>query len=126
MYQVYKLTFGDYVYIGCTNNIRRRKNQHNENARNRKSKLGRFLDDKSIVLRVDDFEILAASDNRAEILKLEKKITVQNEQEGHKLLNDNYSSDCSRKGKNIGNTSKTFFVIDCHDHTAVKVTDLRQ
>lgn len=126
MYQIYKLTFGKRVYIGCTNNIRRRKNQHNENARNRKSKLGKYLADNGLVLTINDFLIIASEKDRPKAFEIEKAAAVQEEKTGSILLNDNYSMDCTRKGKNIGNTAKNFVVIDFVEHTMTEVTDLRQ
>lgn len=126
MYYVYSLLFGRNVYIGCTNNIRRRKDQHNENARKRKSKLGNFLADNGIVLKRDNFKIVFASESRCEALSKERDITKSFEAAGFSMLNDNYSENCSRKGKNIGNTSKDFVVIDCVNKTVTEVTDLRQ
>lgn len=126
MYKVYKLTFGERVYIGCTNNIRRRKDQHNGNARTKRSKLGRFLSDNGIRLDVDDFQILYESEDRSKALAYEKKSAIDAEKHGLLLLNDIYSSDCTRKGKNLGHTAKTFVIVDFIEHTVTTVTDLRQ
>ena len=127
MYYVYSLRFNTkYLYIGCTNNIRRRKDQHNENSRNRKSKLGRFLDDNGVVLDRDDFLILYASEDRHDALMRERDITKRCESFGYEMLNDNYTEGCSRKGMNIGHTAKEFVVVDVKEGTVTDVTDLRQ
>lgn len=126
MYFVYELVVGGRKYIGCTSDIRRRKDQHNENARKVKSKLGAYLLNNGIQLTTEDFKILFMSESRNEALSEERRIALALSQQGEMLLNDNYSNECTRKGKNIGNTSKTFVVIDCELHTAVKVDDLRQ
>lgn len=127
MYMVYRLRFGEAgVYIGCTNNIERRKNQHNENARKQKSKLGRFLHNNGIVLSQNDFEIIYKSEDRANALAVEREVAFSQEKDGHILLNDNYSSQCSRKGKNIGHTAQEYVVIDFVSHTEEEVYDLRQ
>ncbi len=126
MYYVYQITFGDCVYIGCTNNLRRRKDQHNENARKRTSKIGKYLDEKRIVLSEQDLSILCKCDNRAEALKTERETALFLDRSGITLLNDNYSHDCSRKGKNIGKTSKQYYVIDFVNRVVEFVDDLRQ
>lgn len=126
MYYVYKLEFDGRIYVGCTNNIRRRKDQHNGNARNRKSKLGCFLADRSITLKTSDFVVLSIYKERDKALKEERRIAHAYAKEGVNLLNDNYSPDCTRIGKHIGNTSKEFVVIDCKENTATEVKDLRQ
>lgn len=126
MYYVYRLTFGRDIYIGCTNNIRRRKDQHNENARKQKSKLGSYLFQNNIILTVDDFEILNAFMDRKEALRCEKKTTMHMEATGFRLLNDNYSRSCSRKGKNIGHTAKEYVVVDFTNHEVKTIRDLRQ
>lgn len=126
MYYVYSISFGKSLYIGCTNNLTRRRHQHNENARKRKSKLGRFLSDNNIVLKADNLKILFFSEDRHEALLKERDVTKSCESEGFNMLNDNYTEECSRKGKNLGNTAKDFVVINVKDKTAVKVTDLRQ
>lgn len=126
MYYVYRLTFGGYEYIGCTNNIRRRKDQHNANARNGKSKLGEYLQTNGITLKTDDFQIVATHADRSEALNKERSIAIDAEASGARLLNDNYSRDCTRKGKNIGNTAKEYTVVDYRAHTATTVNDLRQ
>ncbi len=126
MYYVYRLTFEHGVYIGCTNNIRRRKNQHNENARKQKSKLGNYLFQNGIVLTVNDFEIVYSFSDRKEALLFERETTKNMEASGFHLLNDNYSYLCSRKGKNIGNTAKEYVVVDFVDHKTKTIKDLRQ
>lgn len=126
MYFVYRLKIGDYEYVGCTNNIRRRKDQHNGNARNRKSKLGQYLSDNGIVLKVTDFDVVAEYASRVDALRHERSMALELADKGAKLLNDNYSHECTRKGKNIGNTAKEYVVVDYDAHTATQVRDLRQ
>lgn len=126
MYYVYLITFDNFFYVGCTNNLRRRKDQHNENARNKKSKLGIFLNENSIVLKTSDLRVLFNYDDRSKALRKERKLALDMDNQGHNLLNDNYTHTCSRKGKNIGNTAKTYYVIDFIEHSEIKVNDLRQ
>lgn len=126
MYYVYRLEFGKHEYIGCTNNIRRRKDQHNGNARKGKSKLGYYLLENGITLTTDDFQILVAFENRADALREERAIVKLSEAKGALMLNDNYSNDCTRRGKNIGNTAKDYVVVDYKSHTVARVNDLRQ
>ena len=126
MYFVYELVVCGRKYIGCTSDIRRRKDQHNENARKRASKLGVFLNENGIRLKVEDFHILHEIESRNEALAEERRIALELSHSGEQLLNDNYTIECTRKGKNLGNTSKSFVVIDCVLHKAIPVTDLRQ
>ena len=126
MYYVYRLDFDGCCYIGCTSDISRRKNQHNENARKCSSKLGRYLNQKGIKVSITDFKVLQAYDSRPEALKTERDTAMMLSKQGVTLLNDNYSPDCSRKGKNEGNTAKEYVVIDYVDHTVKYVHDLRQ
>lgn len=126
MYYVYVIYLQGFIYVGCTNNLKRRKDQHNENARKRKSKFGRFLNDYNIVLTKDDIIVIYQSYDRQEALAMEKATAMQYERIGYNLLNDNYSLDCTRKGKNIGNTAKQYYVIDFNNNTVTLVEDLRQ
>lgn len=127
MYMVYRLNLGNNaVYIGCTNNIRRRKDQHNENARTQKSKLGRYLNKNNILLKESDFEIVFSSETRPPALAKERKLAVSQEKAGHFLLNDNFSIHCTRKGKNLGRSAQEFVVVDFVNHTSEEVFDLRQ
>ena len=54
-FKVYKLTYGDYYYIGRTNNIKRRLNEHNSSYKKGKNKIFYNL------LRQDNVEDLKAS-----------------------------------------------------------------
>ena len=126
MYYVYKVEKGQNVYVGCTNNIRRRKDQHNENARRGKSKFGRFLSENAITLHKEDMIVLFALDDRDEALKVEKRTAIDCEKSGMLLLNDNYSENCTRKGKNLGHTCKRYVIVDMCEHTAIEISDLRQ
>lgn len=126
MFYVYKVEIGQYVYVGCTNNLRRRKDQHNVNARLGKSKFGRFLSENAIILHKEDMIVLFALDDRDEALKVEKRTAIDCEKSGMLLLNDNYSKDCTRKGKNIGHTCKRYVIVDMCEHIATEISDLRQ
>lgn len=126
MFYVYRIAFQDCQYIGCTNDLRRRKDQHNENTRKRKSKLGVFLNENGIVLQESDLSVIAEFQTRPPALNLERRVTKELDAQGVKLLNDNYTHECTRIGKHLGNTSKEYYVIDFVSHTAVPVKDLRQ
>lgn len=127
MYKVYLLSFDDgHEYIGCTNNVRRRRDQHNENARERKSKLGIYLNDNGIVLKENDFTVLNSFEDRSVALKCEREEAIKRNKHKGTLLNDNYTDTCSRKGKNIGNTAKKYIVIDIVNQTSTPIDNLRQ
>ena len=118
MYYVYKIELKNgEVYIGCTNNIKRRRNQHNENIRLKKSKLGKYISENynNLILQNKDLQIQASFIDRKQALTYEKKLTVSYIGKCKYLLNDNYNIDCSRKGKNIGNTSKNYILIDIQE-----------
>lgn len=128
MYHVYKITLKNgEVYVGCTDNVRRRKDQHNENIRKQKSRLAIYISNnypnKKLVTK--DLEIQASFINRNEALKYEKSLTKSFINKVV-LLNDNYNIDCSRKGKNLGNTSKEYVLIDISSNNCVEIFDLRQ
>ena len=128
MYYVYKVKFERHnaVYIGCTNNVRRRKDQHNENARKKKSFFGRFLSSCGIVLTETDFEVIAEFEDRASALRREKQETVALIGTGVLILNDVYSDHCSRKGmKGKDNPcSKTYVIVDMIEHSSETVDDM--
>lgn len=128
MYYVYRVAFEKYnaVYIGCTNNVRRRKDQHNENARNGKSFFGRFLNSCGIVLTTDNFEVIAEYEDRPSALKREKNETASLIGTGVLILNDNYSDHCSRKGLRGKDNpfSKTYIVVDIVEHSIEKVDEM--
>lgn len=128
MYFVYRVSFPEYnaIYIGCTNDIRRRKDQHNENARKGKSFLGRFLLSVGIKLAESDFEIIDESEDRKVALKSEKDHVNELIGTGVLILNDNYSNHCSRVGlKGSDNpSSKTYVLIDVLNHTTEVVDDV--
>ncbi len=129
MYYVYKIELKNgEVYIGCTNNIKRRRNQHNENIRLKKSKLGKYISENynNLILQNKDLQIQASFIDRKQALTYEKKLTVSYIGKCKYLLNDNYNIDCSRKGKNIGNTSKNYILIDIQEKKEIKIYDLRQ
>lgn len=126
MYLVYRLRFGEREYIGCTDDIRRRKNHHNENARKLKSKLGKYLSEQKIVLTESDFEIIGSFDHREDAMDFERKTAIDLSAKGVNLLNDNYAADCTRKGKNHGHCTKDYILIDYINHTVTAVNNLRQ
>lgn len=126
MYYVYRLDFDGCCYVGCTNNLSRRKNQHNENARKCSSKLGRYLNQNKIVISDSDMTVVGSFYNRPDALREEREMAFSLAKQGVPLLNDNYSPDCSRKGKNEGNTAKEYVVVDFVNHTAQCVCDLRR
>lgn len=127
MYYVYLLEFPDGAqYVGCTNNIKRRKQQHNGKSRKLSSKLGCYLKEKGIILTDDDFKILAKFVDRKDALRTERDIALQKDKCGICLLNDNYTQECSRKGRNIGLTFKEYVVIYYPQGEVVKVADLKQ
>ena len=128
MYFVYKVEFKKYnaIYVGCTNNIRRRKDQHNENARKGKSFFGKFLKASGIVLKEENFIIIKEFFTRPEALSFEREITISLNETDMLVLNDNYSNHCSRigmKGKN-NPFSKVYAVIDMHLHIVETVDDM--
>lgn len=126
MYFIYELAFEDgSKYVGCTNNIRRRKDQHNGCARNRKSRLGRYLNDMNIVLKESDFKIVESYEDRREALRREREITKSYASNGINLLNDTYSNTSTRIGAKYYDSSKEYVVIDFEAHTATKVFGLK-
>jgi len=121
MYYVYKVAFEKYnaVYIGCTNNVRRRKDQHNENARKGKSFFGRFLSSCGIVLTETNFKVIAKFEDRPSALKREKQETVALIGTGILILNEINSDHYLRKslsGKD-NPCSKTYVVVDMIEHS---------
>lgn len=128
MYYVYKVHFEKYnaTYIGCTNNIRRRKDQHNGNARTGRSFFGRFLSSAGIVLSESDFEVVAEFNERAEALKVEREMTLSLNGTGVLVLNDVYSDRCTRKGlRGARNpSSKRYVLVDTMLHTTETVDDM--
>lgn len=128
MYYVYTITLpkGE-VYVGCTNFLRRRKDQHNENKRNRHGRFATYIADNypDLTIALKDLNVIASFANRDEALKYEKK-TAKSYIGKSVLLNDNYNVDCSRKGKNIGNTAKKYVLVDIVAHGVVYIFDLMQ
>ena len=128
MYYIYIIRLPkEEVYIGCTNNIRRRKNQHNENILKQKNRFAKYvaINYPNLKLKENDFNIIATFEDRKEALQYERKITKSYIGK-NVVLNDNYNIDCSRLGKNIGNTSKKYVLIDFIKHTETYLTNLRQ
>lgn len=130
MYYVYKIHFPELnaIYIGCTSNLRRRKDQHNENARKRKSYLGRFLADNNIRLQEKDLQVVEEHENRSNALGREREIALSLKDTGIHLLNDTYSNHATRKGlRGTDNPStKTYVVIDTKEHTTTLVNDMHE
>jgi len=128
MYYVYKISFPELnaVYIGCTNNLRRRKDQHNGNARRGKSYLGRFLADNGISLSEDDLQVIGEYDVRQDALDYERSTALSYKDTDVHLLNDVYSNHSTRKGlKGIKNPStKEYVVIDIEEHVGHFVRDM--
>ncbi len=128
MYYIYIVTLpkGE-VYVGCTSNIRRRKDQHNENVRKLKGRFANYINEKysDLILKIEDLKIIASFDNRSEALKYEKE-TAKKFIGKTILLNDNYNIDCSRKNKNLGHTSKNYVLIDIQRGEEILINDLRQ
>jgi len=128
MYFVYKVHFSKYnaTYIGCTNNIRRRKDQHNGNARTGRSFFGRFLSSAGIVLSESDLEVVGEFSERSEALKVERDMTLALSETGVLVLNDLYSDHCTKKGlKGAENpASKRYVLIDTALHTVEPVDDM--
>lgn len=101
MYNVYIITFQEHnaIYVGCTNNIRRRKDQHNQNAKNQHGKFGLFLHDNEIVLKESDMVVIKRYHDRKQALQTERQMVLSFNKTDINVLNDNYSMNCSRKNK---------------------------
>lgn len=128
MYYVYKVSFPTYnaVYIGCTNNLRRRKDQHNANARTGKSFFGRFMKSAGIVLSVDDMKVIGEFAKRPKALGMERDETLALRGTGILMLNDNYSDHCSRRGLcgELNPNSRRYIVIDMENHTIEQIENV--
>lgn len=126
MYYVYEITFpkGE-KYVGCTNDLKRRKDQHNENARKQKSKLGIYLQDNSIILKEEDLKVIATFINRHDALEYERKTTYGYDKSGYQLLNDNYTKECSRKGKH-STAFMEYYVVDLEKETCTYTNNLKR
>ena len=121
MYYVYKVSFETYnaVYVGCTNDIRRRRHQHNGNARTGKSFFGRFLNSCGIILKEGDLEVIAQYDDRPSALERERNETKALIGTGVLILNEVNSDHYKRSGiRGAENpSSKTYVVVDMQEHT---------
>lgn len=128
MYYVYLLKFSDgKEYVGCTNNINQRRIQHNDKSfRKLNTPLGRYLIENNIYLNNEDFIILNEFVDRNKALRFERNIVIEKDSNGIFMLNDNYTSKCSRKGRNLYKTFKHYVVINIHDRLLEEVKDLRQ
>lgn len=128
MYYVYKISFPELnaVYIGCTNNLRHRKDQHNGNARHGKSYLGRFLADNGIRLTEDDLQVIGEYEARQDALDYERSTALSYKDTDIHLLNDTYSNHSTRNGlRGIENPStKDYVVIDIEEHVGHYVRDM--
>lgn len=130
MYNVYMIFLKDFnaVYVGCTNNLRRRKDQHNENSRKKHGRFGAFLNQNNIILRESDFVILKKIEDRKEALKLERKTVLSFNKTDMNVLNDNYSLNCSRD-YGIPNqilNAEYWVVVDFINHTFEEVYTLKK
>lgn len=130
MYYVYEVLFKELnaVYVGCTNNLRRRKDQHNENARKLKSEFGKFLNQNNIVLKLQDLKVIADFEDRQKALKAEKNAVLKWNESARTVLNNNYSEHCTRVGLR-GKTNpcaKVFVVVNIQKNVAEYVDDLHQ
>lgn len=125
MYYVYKISVDESgaVYVGCTNNLRRRKDQHNGNARTGKSYFGRYLASIGKVLSTQDLKVIASFTDRAEALKVERDTVHALVKSDTTVLNDLYSDHCSKTWLSGPDnpSSKEFVVIDMSEHTAERV-----
>lgn len=130
MYYVYKIHFKKFnsIYIGCTNNICRRKDQHNCNAKNPKCYFAEFLSRTNITLTKKDFQIIAQYKIRSEALLREKREVESLIGTGIHILNDVYSDHCSLVGlKGEKNPSaKSYVVVDTKTQTYIKVSNMRK
>lgn len=127
LYNVYVITLENgEKYVGCTNNITRRKTQHNENVRKKKNRFAQYVADKypDKIFVDSDLLVIATFQDRSEALKYERK-TAKSYIGKYVLLNDNYSDSCTRKGKNLGNTSKDYVLVDFVEHTSEFLSCLR-
>lgn len=128
-YSVYVIFFRRLkaVYVGCTNNVKRRKQQHLDNARKNKGALGRFIN-KNNLFNEFKLHVIASFRDRDKALKYEKAVTVRYDLNNNfEVINDNYTRHCSRKGKHIADPkrSKKWVIIDILTHKLEKVLSLR-
>jgi len=130
MYKVYLVIFKEQnsIYVGCTNNIRRRKDQHNANARNRNGKFGSFLNDNKLTLNECDLIIIKEIAERSAALKLERNTVFSFNKSDVNVLNDNYSLVCSRKGKLAKELSNAeeWVLIDLKEKSVTETFSLRK
>ena len=128
MQYVYKIELlNNCIYIGTTNNLRRRRDQHNENARKKKSYFGKFLNKNNIVLKEEDLKVLESFDNRKEAFRKEEElIKYYDKQKDVILLNYEKTQKGSRKNMNIGHTALKWVVVNIDKHTIEEVFDIRQ
>jgi len=129
MYKVYLIIFKNKkaVYVGCSNNLTRRIHQHNEHSRKQSSKLGRFLNDNNIKLERVNMVVVREFENRKKALKLEKELTISFDKGHMKVLNDNYTKACSRKGKSNNDKFKKlhWILIDFKKDKATSIESLK-
>lgn len=132
MYMVYEIFFKELnaVYVGCSSDLNNRTNQHNENARKEKSKLGKFLKDNNIILKTENLKVIATffPEYRKKALELERSLAKAYNSTNIILLNDNYSKTCSRKGKanNQKFPSKDWAIVDFQEQKVVFTNSLRK
>ncbi|MBO7691918.1 MAG: GIY-YIG nuclease family protein [Methanobrevibacter sp.] len=127
MYYVYKIELPfKHVYIGATNNITRRKDQHNENARKEKSYFGRYLKENNIILNQDNFEILYSSEKRKEALKQEEYYIKKYDNDKNYVSLNESKTKREKKKVVINKTCLEYIVIDFVDHNFWYVKDIRE
>lgn len=128
MYYIYVIELpNNEKYVGCTSDIKRRTTQHNDNIKNKRNRFSKYINENypDLKLKNTDLKVKASFENRKEAFQYEKKLTKSYIGKCI-LLNDNYNIDCSRKGKNLGNTSKSYVLINTESHTETIIYDLRQ
>lgn len=128
MYYVYKVEFQQYsaVYIGCTNNLRRRKDQHNGNAVTGKSFFGRFLKSIGVKLKESNLQIIGEFADRPQALRYERETTLSLNGAGLLVLNEVYSDHWKHAGmKGAGNPAhKAYYVVDMQAQTVDMTEDM--
>lgn len=129
MYYVYKIRLEEgEEYVGCTNNLKRRKEQHNENIRKKKSYLGQYISNKypEKILIQDDLEQIASFIDRKEALKFESKTIHLLDKKGITLLNDSGTSHSSRKNIIPTHCLKKYILVDFVNHIEEEIYNLSE
>ena len=127
MYYVYKVKLPfNYVYIGTTNNIRRRKDQHNGNAKTEKSYFGKFLKENNIILKKDDFEILFKSNDRKKALEVEEHYIKLYDDDSNYISLNEAKTKREKKKVIVNKTCLEYVVIDIKEHKWFYVKNMRE